>query len=894
MSNDEKDPLNLLLSTIPNIVVPKGTNLEVECRFDIDERRKKQSDKFQLYDVATTQKLVCDIISHQLKSAARCEIEQSINFIKNNTHIKQIFFVNGEQQKSTHKHYHKEQLINPLTVISKPCYKINVAFEHTIKEFPINECQNARVRLRFSTWLSLHDKDSWRLDITLVKNIANFTNPLAIKEDKTATLYAIKPDNFIDKAPWNYVDHIEFEAEYVGDKAELTVESLKSIDTFMNSWLLIEKEDLAPSERSIATKSSMSDYQNKIYQIAKLIKPARANQFKERFGMKQLSNQVIELDKNSYLRDVAKVITSYYITDKLDGIRAIIYISKNEAFALTDKITTLKLDLLPEKIYVFDCEEYKDFYYIFDVMVWDGTIVTDQPFSTRLNYFAKAVELFSTVLKEKPFIKLNDSYKKQITVCKEEKKPYETDGIILTPADGKYETMQVYKYKPVDKLSVDFLIKKCPQKLIGIKPYIQDKNETLYLLFCGVQRNVFNKLSMSFVKHYPDMFPNINLRHPPDYFPIQFEPSDKKYAYLFTSDVDSLDNQVGEFVLEQTLHGGDDDEIKERSTIRDIHWKLVKMRTDRAVEIARGNYFGNNYKIAEIIWNNAQNPLVIEEIEDDASYFKEHESDIHKAQRNFNSFVKSQIFAHFAKSEWVMDMASGKGQDLFRYAMNGIKHVLFTEIDATALSELISRKHSFSTDQTKASMAIMTQQMNLLHNYKSNIEKLNQSGLSLPLNGFNVIICNFAFHYLIANRANLMNVLRFISHYLANGGRFIFTAFDGKAIVDLLKSGPFDHKPRYSIVKKYSKDSIELIGQKISVLLPFSSEEYYDEYLVNIDYIAEEAEKLGLTLEVDESFSKYLEIYKKNNYKAYSTLDDLDKQYVGLYHYYCLYKKKTK
>jgi hypothetical protein len=72
------------------------------------------------------------------------------------------------------------------------------------------------------------------------------------------------------------------------------------------------------------------------------------------------------------------------------------------------------------------------------------------------------------------------------------------------------------------------------------------------------------------------------------------------------------------------------------------------------------------------------------------------------------------IFQQFENVEWVMDLASGKGQDLFRYGNYGFNHVLFAEIDKNALFELINRKHIFSNDRkTQGRLDIKTQQLDL-------------------------------------------------------------------------------------------------------------------------------------------------------------------------------------
>jgi hypothetical protein len=151
--------------------------------------------------------------------------------------------------------------------------------------------------------------------------------------------------------------------------------------------------------------------------------------------------------------------------------------------------------------------------------------------------------------------------------------------------------MKVYKYKPCDKLTIDFYIKKSPDNFAK-----NTKDQTLYLLFCGISKNMFFKLRMNFTRRYDDIFPNINTKNLPQYFPIQFSPGNQHHIYHFWSNYKYLDNEIGEFLYDVHSH----------------KWKLEKIRYDLKVEVARGNYFGNDYKVAESIWISYKNPLVIE------------------------------------------------------------------------------------------------------------------------------------------------------------------------------------------------------------------------------------------------------------------------------------------
>lgn len=607
-------------------------------------------------------------------------------------------------------------------------------------------------------------------------------------------------------------------------------------------------------------------YQNIIYEIAKYIKPNISNKFKKNYGIKQLSNQVIELDKIKFFNELQD-ITNYYITDKINGKRTILYITNQNSYAVSDDL--INIDISTQNICILDTELYEDNYYVFDIMVYEGNNLINMPFFERMKYFDKFNNF--NIIKTKPFIKLDNNFKQQIRDFKNEQKDYDIDGIILTPNDGKYNSMKVYKYKPPNELTIDFLIKKCPPKLSELFKIKTDK--FVYLLFSGISKRTFYKLRMRLIKYYDKIFPNIDIKKLPHYFPIQFTPSNNnKNAYIFISDNKLLDGEIGEFLY----------------NIDNKEWILKRLREDRKIEVERGNYFGNNYKIAESIWMSLSDPLIIEDIKEENIYFQEHDNILQKASRNYNSFVKSEILKMFKGTEWVMDLASGKGQDLFRYSNNNIKNVIFLEIDKMALSELISRKHIFSTDEKyKNSMNILIQNVDLLDNYKDNIKAINNVYTNQNID---LIMCNFALHYFMKNNKLLENICKLINHYLKQNGKFVFTAFDGNKIINLLEKNngewiiKVDNQIKYGITKKYDDSDLTNIGQKIEVLLPFSKNTYYEEYLININTISKALSKYDIILEQNESFSKFMNSYKQN-------LDENDKIYIDLYHYY-IFKKK--
>ena len=77
------------------------------------------------------------------------------------------------------------------------------------------------------------------------------------------------------------------------------------------------------------------------------------------------------------------------------------------------------------------------------------------------------------------------------------------------------------------------------------------------------------------------------------------------------------------------------------------------------------------------------------------------------------------------------------------------------------------------------------------------------------------------------------------------------------------------------------------------MLLPFSNNNYYTEYLININLLNLELSKRKIDLIVDDSFDKYLDKYKNEQLYKYKSMTEIDKEYISLYHYY-IYNKRVK
>ncbi len=890
-----------------------GEVLELELRLLIDSRTK--SKEFTLSKEATINYAKSLIEKYKENEV---EIEQTINiFSANEQTFKQLLFINGEKKKDHEVVRSKSRLINPVFMNNSNyfSYKLSASIEKSAANFDMTRVSFTRIKLRYSIDLN----DDWRLDITLIKTINDIsTNPGAVKNAKEKMFFAINKTNFADKAPWNEADLIEFELEYIGQLDRLSLESLKIADRFPIN-----------SDVEEAPQTQNSEYQQGVYEIAEKVGHKRVKMFTHKFGLKQLSNQVVELNKNMFIRDVLPRITDYYITDKVDGERNMLYLSPTKSFAVSSTIRTLpQEDIKTDIICIVDCEEYKGQFYIFDVLYYEKSL-TELPFEERKAYFDKASKHFKQLVM-KPFELLTEKFQEEIKEFKKRKLNYETDGLVLTPKNEKYFDMKCYKYKPISHLTIDFLIKECPESLLGVHPFVENKEGIKpMILFCGLPRNYYLNLGLSFIEKYEYLFPWVDKKNLPDYFPYQFQPCDSTYAYLFwpteketdlannspennppantptNNKIDQQDSKNKQLKLQLNTENAKKSPLDglvgefAPEAPDKLIWRLKRIRWDRLGDLQRKTYFGNAFQIAEQNWFSYKNPLLIESLDlKSNSYFFDKDTELQKNSRNFNSFVKSKIFDRFKNTNWTLDMASGNGQDLFRYADHYFKNVLFTEVDRTAIEELIYRKNSFAHNQHKNKTTKMfVSEIDFLQDYRKAIEKIETDHIIQP-EKFDLIICNFAFHYFAKSTETLNNVATFANSMLKKDGQMVFTAFDGKKVVKLLNEHDGDYKVETTIGDQthriygirspdYKVNYVsEIPGQQIEVLLPFSKNQYYKEYLIT-EKIAQEAfEKNGFIKISVESFGDFIPQYK-------NAMTDDDKEYVSLYSIYTFKKKES-
>jgi SAM-dependent methyltransferase len=872
------------------------------------------------------------------------QLEQTITFISGVSkpprrvqNRREILFKNGVKQPTGERLIYKKAIMETI----QQNYKYSLAEEIPINTFDSHSLSLIRLRLRASFVSAAAD---WRIDFTFVQEVQpSQTNQLPQFKEKMFPLNKIiTEDNFLEfiaglgnpndpRFKW------ELELEYVGDPAALTVENAKRC---IGEMLHIFDPDAGRLQ--------------KIHDLAKLF----YDKERLPRSLKQFANQPIAMVHKDFTNTILPNIDSYYLSDKADGERGFLHISCGDTKIIELLLARSVMDIsdyaqfhgkecqgttLIDAEILFDKpaksakpkstkpkstkpksvkkkggeDDINDLMtyhtesveggdepikrqihkiYIFDILMLNDKNFTHLPFSEREKEFERVAKWFSPITEKKIQIPLSrENYIKQIKdIYERGTRLYPIDGLIFTPKNENYFNMTVYKWKPPDKNTVDFLIIRAPKNIIGVKPYLVDAGKELYFLLCGIKYDTFRSLNLEYFPGYRETFTELGLNLRDNYFPIQFSPSEQPLAYLWQipASPDAVyHGHVGEF----------------RYSTKTETWDLLKMRPDKDINIQEGTAYGNDFKVAEETFQQFFHPFTFEMMvekttaEDTKGYFQEAKNPIYKALTKFNNFVKAQLARQLERSHFVIEFAGGR--DLFTLSGFNVRNILFVDKDAEALVELNKRRYELSNPAfylygkpPKIPPSIYTKEADLTEPSKK-IRKMFKD-IPFPRDGVDGIVINFAIHYLVSDQKSLDNFIDLVSSLLKPGGIFIFTCFDGQRVFDMLRETDFesswdlyeDEVLKYSIKKNYQSDILTEYGQKIGVIHPFSKGAYYEENLINVDVVLANFQKRGFEIRQNASFVNWLSKFRTFNSKIASQLTPEDIKYASLYQYVSLWK----
>ena len=898
------------------------TNKELELRIRITDA--------QLYKT----------IYERFTEAAESEsIEKSILTIINqdrNTRRRRETYFNPDGSKTE---TYIEKTSGKYWLSKSGMYKLSEATELEIPIFKVDAADIIRFRVRKS--ITLSNFPDWRFDFTTIKEL---------NRNEINQIPRIKKQMF-EGTTQDQIPGVknEFEVEFIPhEKTKLSTEVIeKTVNDIMKYIDKILNIDLEED----------SDVQQIVFKVADLLLTKYAekyqlSQFRQHYGLKELSNNPITLSRSTFQeihqQHSSEKNVNWFVTEKTDGLRCFLILGLDgENKVLSNGMVEDLAIHVPSQTTILDAEKVSDKEYrIFDILMLNNKEVANQPFEERYELILQVTEQ-PTTKKEKIKIMRKDmtlitaeNYTKTIKKYSQIKG---TDGLIFTPANAQtqkdtkqrfktrcdYFDMKVYKFKPPKDLTTDFLIMEVPQSLMGKKPFIiqppspqkikeakekkktektekkekttkNQKTQKMYVLFCGITWSDKKTLNIDLIPGYDKILDQIN--YTDKYFPIQFSPSVQPDAFIFTTSETEQDfnGKIGEFKYEGKPPTGE--------------WKLLRLREDKQASLIKGVGFGNNFRVAESTLIQFFNPLEIDELIDPvkttSEYFVKDATKEYKPLTKVNNFVTSQMIRQLEKSNFVIDLAAGKGQNLFTWNCFGIKNIICQDIDAAALEELNRRRYIMDTEKTCIyNTAGSLNKTNNMHTWicQSDLNDPAQKNIDLirsftpdQTTEVDGILINLALHYIISDKSSLRNFITLISNLLKKNGLFIFTAFDGDRIQTLLKhikkgqtweAGKLESgETKYAIRKDYD-DKTSKSAKKIAVRHHFAGGKFYEENLLDIQEVINTFQNSGFSLIRQGSFADMHPEYKQFNRTFAEKLTKEDLLYSSLYSYVTLIKK---
>jgi SAM-dependent methyltransferase len=456
--------------------------------------------------------------------------------------------------------------------------------------------------------------------------------------------------------------------------------------------------------------------------------------------------------------------------------------------------------------------------------------------------------------------------------------------------------------------------------VLGRGPYVDAPGHELYMLFVGVNPAMYSALGMQRCPGYGELFAG-TASSTARYFPIQFSPSDSPLAYLYSHPADGPAIE-GRIVELRRAAESDSARRKRAPSATPVDWEFVRLREDRQRDVERGAaYFGNDFRVAEMTWLNYIDEFPLEQLwlGAGADYFATPRAGVYLAQTSVMNFAKTRLIESLRGAPFVVDLGAGRGSDLGRYASAEVGHLIAVDNDRAALAELVRRRYEMmrrrgapigaAAPRPPSSRGLTVHIVAADANGPAAALVAKLQAVGLPPAGADALVCNLAAHYFMATAETMKNFVAIARAVVRPGGTLALTVLAGDLVHRLFtesRIGPGDSWDRleapaysgpdgaptsrgapearkYSLRRDYSSAKLEVAGQGIGVLLPFSDGKYYPEYLLNVDALSRALAARGFGAPVRTPISDSIGAFTAQHRALAEELSAADREWLALY-----------
>ena len=610
---------------------------------------------------------------------------------------------------------------------------------------------------------------------------------------------------------------------------------------------------------------------------------------------------------NSILQKIP--LNKFKYSEKLDGIHTYLLIFEKKIYNITyyndlSDIIQINASNFINMNFSGDCiietEYYENIYYIFDVYFLNGVDLSYKFLDERLNSIAEYMNDLGPSFKLKKFKEIND-LKELLEYIKNDKSPdgNNIDGIILQRIDKPYfqeeyesHEFYCYKFKPLHLNTIDFHLK-YNSKLNCFDLYLLGNYNIYYrnnLKRLPKEKNIYRLYNIENpingknhkIPYYEKVLIYFDSPFYPNLGTMKLTENWNKQNYS-----PNQINKITDLIMEMKRNPQNyNDKIVELSLTNDKKWVPYKLRKDKL--------FPNSYRVGlsniSIIFDQIK-PLNNIYFQTSLIMNKEKLNIIHKINQIFRKYIIETYINIYGFNSSIIDLCGGRGADLFNLYSNGVSNFFVIDNDTSALRRYFDRAYYIDKleyepldinnyyDYTPNWINLNILNHKLDKNYED-IKKDLYSRYEFNKRKVNIVLMNFAFHYLCDDSEKIKKLCEFVQNILFKEGCFIITYFDGDEIINkmennIAKIGPFN-------IQKIKEENDTIIAKMPLPTIKEGDDFYAEEPLVR---------KVNIKI-LDEYFYKYDEFYvydrcKKfiDNIKGYDEFIDYYKLIkVGIYY----------
>ena len=484
--------------------------------------------------------------------------------------------------------------------------------------------------------------------------------------------------------------------------------------------------------------------------------------------------------------------------EKTDGLHCNLIIFNNTLYVVhkndLDKVKDLNIKSTGQT--VLDTELYEGKYYVFDASMIENEDISTLGFIDRMK---KAEEFIGkhkiSEMEIKKFEPVKNIKSLVEFINQNEISPItgnNIDGVVLQRIDLPY----------FNKYPTCYKLKRKVMNTIDFKLFYEKSEEVFYLYLYGSYYDVIkNRKKLPRINKYSKKHTGVDLNSgklPNKLYVLFCSPYQEglhKFKPRKTWDTngyfDSNKIEINK-LMNEILENPEsfNDSIIEMSLAED-GWVPMRKRNDKP--------FSNSYTVGLSNSSVIFNPVG----ESSGSYFSKKlafgeniTTPYHDINKVIRKYIIERSINTLNRKITVLDLAGGRGADELNLYHSGAYSIFAADADRDALVQYVERttntvnqNHDFLLKESKninempksilinAIYAYLNEDnSSIIHDIKSRFE--------FPKDGFDVILMNYAIHYLCYKKQCILALKELIKSLLKPNGLFIFSCFDGDSLLD--------------------------------------------------------------------------------------------------------------